>query len=250
MIWIDDREGSNYLAEPLRRMGLETELVRLEFGDLAFVGRGEGDAHCDIGIEFKRLPDLHSSLRTRRLTKRQLPGLRQTYDFSWLLIEGEWRVDSVGRVLVPGRHRRKRVWRPLPGALTASSMEKTLLSLEIRGGLHVRLTRDRDASLRFIHDVYRWFTDKSLDAHASHLAAGSAPPISPISGFRNAVMAWPGVGLKLSRSLEDRFGASLKRAAHGSVADYAAITTIDKSGTSRRVGTKAAQRLIEFLEGR
>ena len=55
---VDRRAGSKELVKPLRKKGLEVVETELEFGDVSFVGKGNGGADVHIGIEYKRLSDL------------------------------------------------------------------------------------------------------------------------------------------------------------------------------------------------
>jgi len=71
---IDKRDGSDYLCEPLKQLGLR-RISTSPFADLAFTGRGNDDAPIEVGIEFKKLDDLVTSLRSGRLQGHQLPGM-------------------------------------------------------------------------------------------------------------------------------------------------------------------------------
>lgn len=82
MIYVDDRAGSCELAHPLQQRGLPAELTRLDFGDVAFVGRGEQDTPVWVGIEFKQLAEFVTSVRSERFQGYQLPGMRETYKYT------------------------------------------------------------------------------------------------------------------------------------------------------------------------
>ncbi len=248
MVLVDRRVGSKDLLPPLRHMGIETELVELEFADVAFSGLGNKGAAVDIGIELKTLNDLVSSLRSGRLAGHQLPGLRAKYDHAWLCIEGFWRTDEYGRVVT--YQGKGRGWRILPGKMRASELEKQVLTLELCGGLHVRYTNTRADTVRFVSNLYRWWTDQALDHHTSHLAVHDQPTLVPITAYRQAFTKFPGVGIKASKAVADHFHNSVRRAARASIAEWAAIAVVDEStGTSRRLGTKVAERIVQFLEG-
>ena len=90
MILVDTRAGSNELIEPLLKAGLPVEEATLEFGDLAFLGRGEGGKKLTIGIEHKKMGDLVQSMTGGRLAGHQLPGMLGMYDRCWLIAEGDW----------------------------------------------------------------------------------------------------------------------------------------------------------------
>lgn len=249
MLLVDRRVGSKELVPPLRALGLAVELVELDFADVAFTGRGAQGASVDIGVELKTLNDLVGSLRSGRLAGHQLPGLRSHYEHAWLVVEGQWRADEHG--LVTTYQGQARGQRTLPGKMRASEMEKQLLTLELCGGLHVRYTNSRADTVRFVANLFRWWSDQALDHHTSHLAVHDQPTLIPISEYRAAFSKWPGVGIKISKAVADHFGNSLRLAARAPISEWAGIAVVDEStATSRRLGEKVAQRIDRFLDGK
>lgn len=247
MLLVDDRTGSKHLVDPLRDLGLEVELSRLDFGDVMFEGQGPDRKSVTIGIELKRMTDLISSIRSGRLSGHQLPGLvgpDSVYDYSWLVVEGQWRVNAYGQMLL--FHGRGRGWQPVPGRMTGSELEKYLLTYELCAGLHVRLTNREDDTIHFIANLHRWWCDKAFDQHTSHLAPHRPGGVRPLSDFRQAVMAWPGVGRAVSLSAELSF-KSIRRAANGTVDEWATLATLDKKHKARRFGISAAEHLVDWL---
>ena len=245
MVIVDERVGSKDLAEPLMEMGLDVEVMALPFSDICFEGRGDNDVPVFVGVELKKLPDLISSLRSGRLSGHQLPGLLGTFDFHFLLVEGTWRPDAKGRITTPRRYSQ---WSTLPG-MNVAEMEKRVLTLELMGGLRVRHTGSRPVTLHFIANLYRWFNDQSMDRHTSHLTPHTAHGFLPLSDFRQTVMRLPGIGMKASKAVEDYFNANLQDAVNATVADWAEILTVDKQGRPKRLGTKTAQRIVNFCRG-
>lgn len=249
MLLVDRRVGSKELLAPLRHAGLEAELVELEFADVAFSGKGAAGVSLDIGVELKTLNDIVGSLRSGRLAGHQLPGLRSKFDHAWLCVEGLWRTNDAGMVVT--YQGKSRGWVPLHGKMRASELEKQVLTLELCGGLHVRYTNSRADTVRFIHNLYRWFTDQRMDQHTSHLAVHQQPTLVPISEFRQAVCRFPGIGVKASKAVADHFGNSLRLAASAPLSEWAGIAVVDEaSGKSRRLGEKTAERIVRFCEGR
>jgi hypothetical protein len=176
------------------------------------------------------------------LYRPQTPGIRITYDLIWLVIEGDWQADEHGRVCT---YKGPRLgWTPVPGRLSAPELDKRLIGLAVRAGVYVWPTRNRAATVRYLTHLYRDLTDGVWESHTSHLAPHS--PIYEISEFRDAVMKWPGVGLAVSTAAEQRFG-SVKRAAMGSVEDWAKLTTLDAKGGKRVFGEANARKVINFL---
>ena len=253
MIMVDYRAGSEELAKPLEKMGLPVQrdqngkLPTLPFGDIAFAGRGIGGALVDVGIEYKKLGEFITCCRDGRFAGQQLPGLtgpKKIFDYAWLLLEspsGGWRADEKGFVCT---YKGPRIgWKQVPGHMRASEMEKHLLTFAVCGGIQVQQTETQAGTLRFISNIYHWWTDVDLDKHTSHLAVHTPSMMGDVSPFRKAVMGWPGIGLKTSRAVEQRFG-SIKNAAMLNEAEWAELET-----DGRRFGRPAAEKLVKFLRG-
>jgi ERCC4-type nuclease len=249
MILIDDREGSKDFLKPLQDALVPCELTRLDFGDFAFLGRGEKGAEVSIGVEHKKLADLVSSLEGR-LPGHQLPGLVTDYDRPYLIIEGEWTHDKDGKAVsfIKDTHRKRKVPGIPQGAV---AFEQRLLCLATRGGLHIRHTNTRRDSVRFLIALYRYWTDKDLDQHKSHLAI-HAPDMDsalgiPVSPFRRAVAQLPGIGFKTSAAVEKQFGGSFRRMMLAPEEVWAEIVTTDDAGKTRRIGPSRAKQIMEAL---
>ena len=247
MILVDRRIGSKDLLAPLIKLGLDAELTELSFGDVAFEGKGSNHTSLAIGIELKTIPDLVNSVRSGRFAGHQLPGLRQMYEHSWLVIEGTYRSDRAGALTRYQGSRRG--WTSVHGQMTASELEKQVLTFELCGGLHVRYTNSRRATLNFIASLFRWWTDKSMERHQSHLAVHTPHGFTPLSEFRQVVSRFPGIGLKTSLAVEKHFEAHLERAVCAGVDEWAAIETRTDSGTTRRIGLKVADGVVRFCQG-
>lgn len=238
-----------FLVEPLKAAGLPAKEYWLDAGDLAFIGRGEGGESLNIGIEFKRLDssstDLAQSLRSGRLSGEQLPkliGERGAYDRAWLLIEGQWRHDPrTGLVTVyKGKHRG---WQPIPGKMLTQELRERLLTLELCGGLHVAYTPTRAETIAFITALYRWWTDRNLDQHKSHLVVHDAPSFRPITDVAGALLKWPGVGYKAAAAAEARFGA-VRSAATAKAVEWAGLEI-----SGKKFGQTRAEKLVRWLKG-
>lgn len=225
-------------------MGIEVETTTLDYSDCCFEGRGNDDQPVFVGIELKKLPDLVSSLRTGRLSGHQLPGLKAAFDFAYLLVEGHWKPDAKGHITT----QRRGMWAALPG-MPVSEMEKRLTTLDLLGGLRVRHSSSRACTLHFIANLYRWWNDKSMDRHATHLVPHTAHGFLPLSDFRQTVMTFPHIGLKASKAVEDYFGGDLYAAVTSSADDWAEVITFDKQGKPRRLGAKAALAIWKFCRG-
>lgn len=256
MILVDYREGSKELLVPLAAAGLPVQEDTLEFGDLAFMGRGVAGADVWIGIEHKKLPDLVQSLTTERLAGHQLGGMVTTYDRSYLVVEGEWDATDSGRITMPGKWRGRQT--PLKGAPDAVVLEQRVITLETRGGQRVRWSPSQRATVRWVVALYRFWTDKALDEHKSHLAI-HAPDLDPklkehVSDFRKGLNgAVPGLGFVLTGAIEQAVFDPTKK--EGSWAlllslsekELADIEYTTEKGKVRRVGPAKAKTILERL---
>ncbi len=254
MILVDHRAGSCELLAPLTDMGIPAESTELEFGDLAFLGRGEGGAPTMIGLEHKKLPDLVQSLKSDRLAGHQLIGMLNTYERPYLIIEGDWSVDTNGRVVVW----RGRKLLPLQGCPPAQELLKRVFTLETRGGLRVYWSRNRDSTIQYVMALYRYWSDRDLDSHKSHLAI-HAPDLDrtlriPISDFRKGLNGLcPGIGLQFSRAIEQRVFDDVK--GEGSMRQLMAlgeqaladISIVSDKGRTQRFGAARAKKLLAAL---
>lgn len=155
---------------PLVMADIPCELTTLEFGDACFIGNGPA-GEILIGIERKTIRDLISSMTSGRLSGHQLPGMVETYAYRWLLVEGRYRRSADGFVEIPW----KNGWETV--RLMYSALESYLLTLSLRGGLHVQRSYDLVESARWLGELLNWWTGKEWREHRSHLAM--AQPVDP-----------------------------------------------------------------------
>lgn len=244
MLLIDNRVGSKELAEPLANLGLPVELTTLEFGDISFAGRGIGGEVLQIGIEFKKLGELVQALSSGRLAGHQLPGMVQGYERRYLLIEGEWITNAAGMLQ---RRTGQGEYKPLPGAPPVAELLKRLLTYAHRGGMTPWPTKSRADTLRWIAAAYRFWTDKDLDEHKSHIAIYNADVDSrlgaPTSQFRHTASTLPAIGAEASRAAELKFG-SIYEAVIASADDWAGLEV-----NGKRLGTKRAEAIVRAIHG-
>lgn len=249
MILVDERVGSRELQAPLEAIGAPVELTHLEFADVAFMGRGTGGVSVFVGIELKKIHDFVDSLNSDRLCGHQLPGLLANYDRTWLLIEGDYKTDMLGRVVANhgGSHR------PIPGAPNGAVLNQRIINLAVRGGLQTWHCTTRRDTIQFIYALYRYWTDKEMDEHKSHLAIYNPDVDSRLfaggaSQFVRTIATLPGVKGARAAAAERFFGGSIRAAINAAADVWANLTTVDDKGKARRIGESAAAKIVEAVK--
>jgi ERCC4-type nuclease len=232
MILVDYREdekakGSPGLWQDLRKTKLPIEQTTLDAGDLMFVGNGPDDSEVTVGVEFKKIRDLLSSIRSGRM-QEQIERM-QPYDYRFLLIEGEWRNEG-GMVCVRSGFRD---WSPAPGRMSSAELDKRLLGFNLRAGVVVWPTLRRTDTIGWLESLYRDFTDKKWDDHTGHLAFHVPSALVPISDKRDVFARFPGIGVKGSLIVERHFGGSIRRAVAARADEWAEVEGIGKKGAAR-----------------
>lgn len=255
MILVDAAVGSNELVVPLEKMGVPVEKTHLEYGDVAFMGRGENGAPLFIGMELKKVQELVTSLRTKRFQGHQLLGLIKDFDRRYLVIEGDFHHDAQGKAVIFRGQGRPR---PLNGATSALALEQEVLNIQTRGGVWVRHTSTRRDTLRFIVAAYRYWTDKDLDEHKSHMAM-YAPDLdkglfTPPSDFRKALTVMlPNIGFSVSAAVEREVGATeplrlqLQRVLNMRETEWADLLVVTSKGKAKKLGQSRARQIMEAL---
>lgn len=184
MIFLDDRVGSGELKRLFVPYGIQVESTRLEFGDCCFLG------HCErgestIGVERKRLKDLISSMRDRRLSGHQLGGLLELYEHVFLIVEGMYKQGENGEVVEYRGNGRVGGWKPVyvgSQPILYREIDNYLTTLELKAGVHVKRTARDTETVHAIVDLYRWFNDKTWDKHVAHDQIYA--PFNPNNGKR------------------------------------------------------------------
>jgi ERCC4-type nuclease len=244
MLILDDREPRDLLEE-LKKQDIDVCQTRLEFGDCCFEGLGPSGS-CLIGIERKRLSDLISSMRDKRLSGHQLRGMRISYEYLYLFVEGVWRPGGGGGV----EELRGRDFRPVISARKPASyrqVDNFLSGQELRGGVIVRRTGSVRETATQWADLYHNF-QKSWDKHNSHDAVYAPDPNEGRKGGRvrfNTTEATycfkfaaqlPGIDHVIAQRVAEHFG-SFWAASNAPVKEWLKIKGVGKviAETARQV---------------
>ncbi len=255
MITIDPRAGSKDLVAPLTKRGLPIEERLMEFGDLAFTGRGYQDRPISIGIEHKTLSDLLARLADKRFTGHQMPGLRRTYEGAWLLVEGRCLVDTKGYVVQLRRGGLQRIAWGRGDGMERKTLMKMLMTIEHCAGVRVKVTETREETLDWIHAFYGWWTGKKFEDHGEDI--GWAPPeawaaeaaehgeLKPWSGARQWARLVPGLGSKYAKE-----AASFVKHVPEDLGKVTEDQWAELKHEGRRLGQSRARAIREWMSGK
>ncbi len=233
MLWLDDRIGAKDLEPALTRLGVEVAMVRLDFGDCAWLGHGpDGAESVQVGVELKTISDL---LDVDRFAGHQIPGLLRQYDRVWVVVEGLWRpgVDGVLETWagdnrwLPLRHGRR--------GYTYREVDHLLTTLELKAGLYVRRTGTRVETAHLLASLYSWWRDKHWEEHRSHLRLGRSGDVgllTPPPLRRRVANELPGVGYARSEAVATHFPTT-RALATASRDEWAQIDGIGKKLADR-----------------
>lgn len=253
MIRVAKDKGSIELLPGLQQLGVAAEKANLHFADFAFQGEGTDGEPIPIGVERKTLSDFVASILNGRLPGHQLPGMLKCYQEIWIVLEGDWRISThTGHVQTvqwqwstPHKVHKKKwvdVETGLAHALHSQELESMILTLELRGGVRVRRTRDQEETCRFLKTLYHWWTDKSFAQHRSHLKfhsqfADQSLLVKP-SLCREWAARLPGIGYEKSGKVAAYFGTATAMASCLDEKEWAKIDG---------VGSVLARRIVEKL---
>ena len=228
MILVDPRAGSIELFPLIKSKGVECELLTMEYADVAFTGNGPSGL-IKVGVEYKTVSDALACMVSNRFTGHQLPGLAQTYNQYWLLLEGTVKpgagAEDEGVLMVPyaGKWRsytqgkRFVMWR---------DWQHWLASIQIQGNCKLAFTSTQAESVAWITAMYSWWA-KPWEAHRTMQTVYTGPVTAEKVGiFGNIIqsnislrrlwaMQLPGVGNGKSKDVEATFPTALDMANAG-----------------------------------
>ena len=163
MIWIDNRKGSKELLSKIPLPATKKQLKRMEFGDVAFTGNGP-NGPCLVGIERKTVGDLLKSIDSGRLSGHQLPGLLNSFDKVYILVEGIWRTDPKTGIMETYKYRG---WKPVQFGqrkFMGKEVHNYLTTLSVMCGVVAHRTESIIQSGMWISDLFGWW-DKPWEKH-------------------------------------------------------------------------------------
>lgn len=243
MIHLDTREGGPNCLETVprllatlssHRLHPPVTATRLHAGDFMFTGLGP-TGPCSIGLERKRIPDFFHSLHSGRLVGEQLPKLIDLYDFCYLVLEGQAKVDwDTGEL----QERWNGQWRPVAGNKRGGKERRQFTGEEMLGAMQtigvftpVRVVRTfgvRD-TLDVVATLWHWF-QTPWERHRSHRAIytpQTTVSIGRASTVRRVAAQLAGVGWDKSGTVEQRF-ASVAAMCEATVEDWGKLPGFGK----------------------
>ncbi len=271
-VLVDRRVGSRDLVALLPKgYAQETDL---EYGDAVVVGNGP-DGPVTEAFERKRLADALTCLRDGRFAAHQLIGLRNSYEFVWLVIEDEIRADPRSGILqrryeqrVKSRRRNSATrvegrWVDAMFGAKSTIMHRDfmhwLLSMRRKGGIDdFYFTRNAQETADLIWTTHTWRQKdwkqhKSLNVfntsqHARQTMLFKPPFVMEIAG------RYKDVGSDTALAIADRYASAedfYKAAIAGKVDELAGIVvTVRKDGAEVRLGKVLAQSIVNQTKQR
>lgn len=174
MLFVDPKGGEDKhgrtravkLAADFDQLRIPYETTALRSGDVMFMGNGPEDQPISVGIELKTVSDFIGSMHSGRLAL-QVEEMRNTYGFSWIVVEGFYRAGANSGVAeVPCGP----AWRQLhlgSRPVFWRDIELFITSLEVQGGVHVRRTRTERETASVIGLVmFPWWSKSWAEHHS------------------------------------------------------------------------------------
>lgn len=242
MILIDDRLGSKELAQYFEKDEVEHKLTSLEFGDIAFTGKGP-HGPVNVGIEVKKRAEFLQSMQSGRLAGHQLPGMADNYDKSYVFIEQDAVQVMTGRGIVKDRPLKRGAHRGYTeikgGKFTDRQSLGFQFSINEFFNVPVYMFSTQLALCRSVWILYQWW-QKPYTKHGTggviynSAHAGMSGRVSPLVKM---VATIPGVGPEKAKLIAQEFGS---------------LQAMIESGKYRwmridGIGEKLAVDIMEFL---
>jgi len=237
MILVDERQGSVELA-PL----LSSSIVcHLDYGDFAWSGKGP-EGEVTIGVERKRLMDLLQSMTSGRLSGHQIIGMLDTYDWTYLLVEGLWRPDRHTGVLMRANGKGK--WEAAhlgSRRFMARDIYNFFNTLTVMTGIIVVTTGNIWESAKWLESCSGWW-NKGWAKHKSHTQWQKPPQFAQLTKpnlVTRMAAQLEGIGWDKARKIGERFD-SVDELIQGVESEFTEVEGI---------GPKLAESIVRQIQG-
>ena len=242
MITIDDRTGSVEL-HPLFPHGM-SEVGRLQFGDMSWLGNGPDNTPWMVGVERKTIHDMVSCIKTGRFSGHQLTGLLNTYNTVYLVVEGMFRPNPKTGVLETWRRGGWSAMYHGKQPFLYSMVAGYLASVTNMCGVVVVRTSTDAETVHAVLALYHWWVDKAWEEHSAHQSFYTPPR-------KRTVRVKPPLVAKVASQLDDVEWVRAHRIAdrYRSVVDFAHATREELMSIDG-IGKVLADRIVKQLTGR
>jgi ERCC4-type nuclease len=245
MVLVDERIGSREFLEPLRNLGVDADLARLD-ADFQWVGNGP-DGAVLVGVERKEIGDFLTSMRDRRLGGKQAIDMGNTYDIQYLLVEGAWR-RGAGGVLETLKGRNQ--WASARGSFKWAEAVSFMTSLEELYGMRLWRCFGTEDTCATVAAKYQWW-QKPWSEHKSDRQV-YAP--EPQAGTGRRARAFRHTATLLERwlcALPGVDGRALELAKYFSSGHDMATASVERWLTvpGLRIGKKTAETIVGAVRG-
>lgn len=216
----------------LSRMGVPVKEEYLAYGDVMFLGKGPAGPLL-IGIEYKKLSDLLQSWYDNRLLGHQLPGMQNSFDINYLLVEGVYSCDTDGSLRVL----RERGWRKHESETKYENLRGWLYTLQVCYGVTVMESPNLLSSAVQVASLYRWWA-KEFNHHGSsmyvHLPDLRRKLLLP-TPVQRVASTFPGVGTEKLGDIAEKF-SSIRGMVNADIEEWMKIDGIGKTRAEKIVG--------------
>lgn len=254
MILVDDQAGSKDLHPYIKKLTPDVIMTRMDppYGDVAWTGNGPNNRAITVGVEYKTIDDLLTCIGDGRFVAHQLPGLLETYDRTYLVVEGRLRPDRNTGILQKLRGER---WCDIAKGgryFTYADLEHWYNSIEEQAQVRVVKTYDEWETARWVVARHSWY-QKEWEAHAALKQFHVPPPpgalfIKP-SFLRRVAKEFPEIGWDRSQPVAAYFG-NVFRMVTAAAEEWAKIVVgEDKNGHQLTIGRNRAQKIYNALRG-
>lgn len=239
MIFMDTRGASGITKDMFKKE--KCVLTVLKSADFTFMGKGNDDEFVKIGIEHKTVPGFVYSILNNNLAGHQILKMKSHYHYSYLIIQGNWKMSKTGELLcqgsykssthkkhvensendnavrgaslVPQRKNNRNGWYSLKkrigdekGVKSFNRVnEKFFLgavnSISVLGGVFVVFTSSPGQTVTFIETLYHWWNKCGMDEHTLLHKTKHSPKTTTINYLRKLCDFLPGVSKAAARKL-------------------------------------------------
>ena len=224
-ITLDDRVGSRHYSLYLPGC----TVARLDSGDAAWLAH-DGKL---VGAEIKTIGDAVNCMYSGRLADAQIPLMRETYDFSYLIVEGIWRADPQSGILqrYKGELGKWGSWYDVVTGqkrLLYSAFANWLETLSQWGGVSLRSAPDPPATASLLRSLCNWWQRSHHQSfEVLHSNNGDSASLARPTVLRRIASQLPHIGWERSRAVVEKF-RSVEAMVQASTEDWCEIKGIGK----------------------